>query len=312
MSRVDDSADERRRADVKAAEKRLIKQKAEKRSAEAAAFDRALERRAAQEPEGPARRADPQRAAAAERRATQGELERMRTEPDFEAPVFEEETTRPDEGTRDIARRAKGRADTRDARSSERPSQSTRAPGGDAIRSESDRRNVREHVEKNESRAEERLAGAPGKGRAPSGPLARSGDESGGKKGGGQGREERPDGGFKIPPPALMAPPPVARPKETTAQAQVRALAQEIVNRIVERVRVGTNERGLPEFQIELRSSVLAGLFIKVSSNKGRIRAVFSSRDGEVLKGLRLASRDLKSAMEARGLDLQDLEFESL
>ncbi len=165
---------------------------------------------------------------------------------------------------------------------------------------------------------------APGKGPssgAGAGALRGKGDlksdaDGGGKKdsGGGGDKNQGKDapfagGGFRFNP-ALMAPVPVARPKETSASERLRALANEIAQKIVERVRVGTNAAGMAEFQIDLRSSVLAGLSIKVSGGNGRIRAVFAGSDREVLKLLRENAESLKQSLGGRGLTLEDLRIE--
>jgi len=134
-------------------------------------------------------------------------------------------------------------------------------------------------------------------------------DGRGGKGKGNQQQDNAPPGTFRLNP-ALMAPVPVAKPKETSASERLRALANEIAQKIVERVRIGTNASGAAEFQIDLRSNVLSGLNIQVSGSKGRIKAVFSGRDSKVLKLLREQSDSLKKAMEGRGLKLEELRIE--
>jgi hypothetical protein len=110
--------------------------------------------------------------------------------------------------------------------------------------------------------------------------------------------------------PALVAPSPLATPKDMAGSARLRALANEIAQRIVERIRVGVNARGESEFQIDLRSNVLQGLSIKISGAKGRIRAVFSGKDREVLQLLQRQSDGLRSALEGRGLKVEELRVE--
>lgn len=112
--------------------------------------------------------------------------------------------------------------------------------------------------------------------------------------------------------PALAPPVPVIKPKDTGASERLRALANEIAQKIVERVRVGRNADGLAEFQIDLKSSVLSGLTIRLSGSHGRIRAFFSGRDREVLKLLRENSDGLRAALEGRGLRLEELKIEAV
>ncbi|RKG63478.1 flagellar hook-length control protein FliK [Corallococcus sp. CA054B] len=139
----------------------------------------------------------------------------------------------------------------------------------------------------------------------------------GGKGAGGGSSKEKDDkgaqmagAGFRFNP-ALMAPVPVAKPKDTAGSERLRAMANEIAQKIVERVRVGTNAAGNAEFQIELRGDVLNGLSIKVSAKNGKISAVFSGNDRDTLKMLEEQSDGLRSALGGRGLALENLRFEA-
>lgn len=139
--------------------------------------------------------------------------------------------------------------------------------------------------------------------------------DGGGKGGGGDGKDKK-DGsqelaaGFRFNP-ALMAPVPVAKPKPGAGSERLRALANEIAQKIVERVRVGTNAMGNAEFQIDLRGDVLSGLSIKLTAKNGKIQAVFSGKDREVLKMLEEQRDGLKSALAGRGLTLEDMRVEA-
>lgn len=136
-----------------------------------------------------------------------------------------------------------------------------------------------------------------------------SGGQGGNKdqKGGG---EASAAAGFRFNP-ALMAPVPVAKPKPNAGSDRLRAIANEIAQKIVERVRVGTNGAGQAEFQIDLRSNVLSGLSIKLSAKNGKIQAVFSGSDRDVLKMIEEQSEGLKTQLEGRGLKLEVLRFEA-
>ncbi|MEW5739332.1 MAG: flagellar hook-length control protein FliK, partial [Myxococcota bacterium] len=111
--------------------------------------------------------------------------------------------------------------------------------------------------------------------------------------------------------PALMAPVPVAKQKEATGSERLRKVANELAQKIVERVRVGTNAAGKVEFQVDLRSDVLAGLSVKVSANNGKISAVFQGSDKDVLKMIEEHEDALKEALKARGLSLEDFKIEA-
>jgi flagellar hook-length control protein FliK len=137
---------------------------------------------------------------------------------------------------------------------------------------------------------------------------------AGGGQGGGGGKDKKEEmaaaAGFRFNP-ALMAPVPVAQPKPTSGSERLRAIANEIAQKIVERVRVGTNSAGQAEFQMDLRGDVLSGLSIKITAKNGKIQAVFSGNDRDVLKMLQEQSEGLRSALGKRGLKLEDVRFEA-
>ena len=133
-------------------------------------------------------------------------------------------------------------------------------------------------------RESEKPAGAmPSSGEKGEG-AARADADGGGRRG---GRGDQKGGGegaaFRFNP-ALMAPVPVAAPKASSNSDRLRALASEIAQKIVERVRVGKNAEGNAEFQIDLHSSVLAGLSIKVSGSNGRMNSSASAASSATTK----------------------------
>ncbi|MFL5351355.1 flagellar hook-length control protein FliK [Archangium sp.] len=149
-------------------------------------------------------------------------------------------------------------------------------------------------------------------GREAKGSLKSNADGGGGKGGDGKDKEKGSElaAGFRFNP-ALMAPVPVAQPKPTSGSERLRAIANEIAQKIVERVRVGTNAAGNAEFQIDLRNDVLKGLSIKLSTKNGKIHATFSGNDREVLKMLEEQRETLKKALAGRGLTLEELKVEA-
>jgi len=165
-----------------------------------------------------------------------------------------------------------------------------------------------------ETRGKDLKGAGAGRAMGQKGDLKADDATGGGAKGGGQnkdgkgGQSEVP-AGFRFNP-ALMAPVPVARPKDMAGSARLRAVANEIAQKIVESARVGTNAAGVAEFQIDLRSNVLKGLTIKVSGSNGKISAVFSGSDRDVLKMLEEQAEGLKQALTGRGLTLAEFKVE--
>ncbi|MFT3838017.1 MAG: flagellar hook-length control protein FliK [Myxococcaceae bacterium] len=157
--------------------------------------------------------------------------------------------------------------------------------------------------------AKKGIAGA-GNARAEKGDLKTDTD-----KGGGGGSKDNKGGdpaaaSFRFNP-ALMAPVAVAKANPNQGSDRLRRIATEIAQKIVEKVRVGTNAAGKMEFQIDFRQDVLSGLSVKVSAKNGKISAVFSGSDKEVLKMLEEQAEGLKGALTARGLSLEAFKVEA-
>ncbi len=180
----------------------------------------------------------------------------------------------------------------------------------------SDARSVRETMEGRRGQNEDSKSGQqPGMAKGHDKGAGKTDPDAGGK--GGQGSGDKKDKGGELPAgfrfnPALMAPVPVAQKRDMAGSDRLRRIATEIAQKIVERVRVGKNALGRAEFQIDLRSDVLSGLKVKVSSSGGKIQAVFSGRDREVLKMLEEQADALKAALSGRGLTLEELKIEAL
>jgi len=203
-----------------------------------------------------------------------------------------------------------GQATASQSRSAD-SSASTRSTEGRRADSKASSESLEERKEASDSAAAGRAGGASAsKGK---GELKADADKGGGGQQGG-GKDQK-DGsamapGFRFNP-ALMAPVPVAAKKEATGSERLRKVANELAQKIVERVRVGTNAAGKVEFQVDLRSDVLAGLSVKVSAHNGKITAVFQGSDKDVLKMLEEHEEQLKEALTARGLKLEDFRIEA-
>lgn len=141
------------------------------------------------------------------------------------------------------------------------------------------------------------------------GDIKTDSDKGGGQQGGNKDKGGEPPATIRFNP-ALMAPVGIAKPKEATGSDRLRKIANELAAKIVDRVRIGTNAAGKVEFQIDLRSDVLSGLQVKVSSQNGKIKATFTGTNKDVLKLIEEQGDALKAALSARGLTLEDFKVE--
>lgn len=204
-----------------------------------------------------------------------------------------------------------GTAQTANSRQADQSGNAKAAQGrsGDAKVSRERLDDRKEAGESSSNSATASAGGASGKGEK--GEIKADADKGGGQQGGGKDGKDgaAANPGFRFNP-ALMAPMSVAKPKEATGSERLRKVANELAQKIVEKVRIGTNAAGKMEFQIDLKGDVLAGLSVKVSAKNGKISAVFSGSNKDILKMIEEQGEALKAALGARGLTLEDFKIE--
>lgn len=327
MSRIDDDSTDRRIEEARLADKRAQDLQKKQRTQESSAFDRAMAARSGE---------------ANQKKAFQQSLDKPKAAPEPQVPRDPRVPTKQPQAPAGSTREAAAAADKAleremteiggqsqnqadkdaTARGAERRAPQAKAgqPSADKTPLQAARADARSPGEAKESQSSSDKKGDTKSGDAsqPTGATTKKGvqradddRDSGGKSKDQQGgKQETAPTPFRLPPAALMAPPPLAQPKGATG-ARMSAITKEIVDKIVSRVLVGHNAAGMAEFRIDLKSSVLKGLSIKVSGGRGKkIRAVFSGSDHEVLEALQSSKSDLIEALEARGLKLEDLAFE--
>ena len=92
--------------------------------------------------------------------------------------------------------------------------------------------------------------------------------------------------------------------------AQVR-IPPQVIQEIVKRVMVGVNKEGLNEFHIEFKENVLAGSFLTISAEDGKIRARFSTPDRNVRRLIKASEGELSRAFAKKGLNLDRLDVDT-
>jgi hypothetical protein len=194
---------------------------------------------------------------------------------------------------------------------------SSKAAQGRSSDAKVSRERLEERKEAGEASSSNASSGTSGAGgaRGEKGDIKTDSDKGGGQQGGGKddkggGGAAAANPGFRFNP-ALMAPMSVAKQKEASGSERLRKVANEVAQKIVEKVRIGTNAMGKTEFQIDLKGDVLSGMSVKVSAKNGKISAVFSGSDKDVLKLIEEQGEALKAALGARGLTLEDFKTEN-
>ncbi|MBN2359073.1 MAG: hypothetical protein JXR83_06440 [Deltaproteobacteria bacterium] len=87
-----------------------------------------------------------------------------------------------------------------------------------------------------------------------------------------------------------------------------REIPQELLDKLVEEVRVGVNAAGQSEFQIDLKQGVLQGMSLRVTSNNGKVSCTFVGGDNHARNLIESSEQRLSRALDKVGLQLESLK----
>jgi hypothetical protein len=96
---------------------------------------------------------------------------------------------------------------------------------------------------------------------------------------------------------------------ETAAAREVKQIPPELIEKLVSTVHLAVTQRGLKEFQIELKEGVLSGATLKISAQDGKVTLRFSGLDAEKKNLIESSRGDLMRRLGKKGLDLARLEL---
>ena len=124
--------------------------------------------------------------------------------------------------------------------------------------------------------------------------------------GGGDGRPQ--DDGSAAAAAALKAQKPLVDVKAAAGPAPVKQIPPELLEKLVSTVYLAVTEKGLKEFQIELKDGPLKGGFLKISAENGKVALKFSGLDTHTKNLLESSKGDLMRRLGKKGLSLAKLE----
>ncbi len=84
-------------------------------------------------------------------------------------------------------------------------------------------------------------------------------------------------------------------------------IPQELIDKLVDGVRVGVNEVGHAEFQIELKDGIMQGMTLRVSADHGKVSCQFIGGDHAAKNFIESSEGALSRALESKGLRLEKL-----
>ena len=163
----------------------------------------------------------------------------------------------------------------------------------------------REHDVDSDARVEEASAEAKKEARLEAGAHGRvdaDGQRQGGRDGGQGGHSSDEDRAA-----AALAQTNAAA-SEGAARTPPRQIPPELLEKLVSTVYLAVNDKGLKEFQIELKDGPLKGATLKITAHDGKVGLRFSGLDPQTQNLVEASKGDLLRRLEKKGLALARLE----
>jgi transcriptional regulator NrdR family protein len=84
-------------------------------------------------------------------------------------------------------------------------------------------------------------------------------------------------------------------------------MSQEVINRIIQYVKVGINTKGEKEIQMELHERIFRGLKLRVISKEGKVEVRFASSDQKGREILEKNKDGLEKALSEKGIEVDEI-----
>lgn len=94
-----------------------------------------------------------------------------------------------------------------------------------------------------------------------------------------------------------------------TRSASRAQLTQQVINRIIQYVRVGINTKGEKEMQIELHERIFRGLKLRVIARGGKVGVIFRTSDTKGREVLEKNRDGLSKALKDKGIEVDEIEI---
>jgi hypothetical protein len=126
-------------------------------------------------------------------------------------------------------------------------------------------------------------------------------------RGGGGGGQPQDDGSAAAAA-AIKAQKQLPDVKGAAAAGPVKQIPPELLEKLVSTVYLAVTEKGLKEFQIELKDGPLKGGFLKISAENGKVALKFSGLDANTKNLIESSKGDLMRRLGKKGLSLARLD----
>jgi hypothetical protein len=102
---------------------------------------------------------------------------------------------------------------------------------------------------------------------------------------------------------------PAAAAAKASAKHEVKQIPPELLEKLVSTVYLAVTEKGLKEFQMEMKDGPLAGAFLKISADNGKVSLKFSGLDTNTKNLVEASKGDLLRRLAKKGLTLGKLDL---
>lgn len=120
-------------------------------------------------------------------------------------------------------------------------------------------------------------------------------------------KENVDDSSMTVPGGVLMGPSALQQ-KAAIAKADARGLSMSDMESIVQKVQVGVNEKGMPEFRFELMTDKLGSLDLNVTADGSKIKIEILAQDAGAQAELEKNLNELGEMLQRRGLTLAEAQ----
>lgn len=99
----------------------------------------------------------------------------------------------------------------------------------------------------------------------------------------------------------------LAQAMKTKGSAEQARLAQQILNKLIQYVRIGINRKGEKEMRIDLHERIFRGLKLRVIARGGKVGVYFSTMDRRGRKVLNDSKDEISRALEDKGIEVDEI-----
>lgn len=93
---------------------------------------------------------------------------------------------------------------------------------------------------------------------------------------------------------------------KNASSSQHIVMSQQVLNKIIQYVKIGLNRKGEKEIQMELSQHILKGMRLKVTSRDKKVAIHFKARDEKGRKAIEANKEAILAALKNKGLDVDE------